>query len=75
MIEPKAFIRLLKHPSYSLFFSCYPMGATTILSASVNVVYYHYGVGGQVFICFLWILWWINVAISSTCFWGGAYLM
>lgn len=75
VIEPKAFIRLLKHPSYSLFFSCYPMGATTILNVSVTVVYSYYGIGGKQFVYLLWVMWWINVVISAMCFWGGTYLM
>lgn len=75
VIYPSSLKPLLQHPNYSLFFGCYPMGATTILNVSVNVVYQYYGFGGKGFVYFLWVLWWINVAISAVCFWGGTHLM
>ncbi|KAJ3570955.1 hypothetical protein NP233_g4067 [Leucocoprinus birnbaumii] len=75
VLEPEAFIRQLKHPSYSLFFSCYPMGATTILNVSINVIYAYYGIGGRSFVYLIWALWWINIAVSALCFWGCTYLM
>lgn len=75
MMDPKSLVPLLQHPGFSLFFACYPMGATTILNVSVNVVYQHYNFGGRAFLYFLWALWWINIAISALCFWGGTYLM
>ncbi|KXN90619.1 Sulfite efflux pump SSU1, partial [Leucoagaricus sp. SymC.cos] len=74
-VDPGSLRDLLKHPNYSLFFGCYPMGATTILNVSVNVVYQYYGFGGKRFVYFLWALWWINITISALCFWGGTHLM
>lgn len=75
VIYPKSLMPLLRHPNLSLFFACYPMGATTILNVSINVVYQYYGFGGKRFVIFIWVMWWINIAISALCFWGGTHLM
>ncbi|EKM75817.1 hypothetical protein AGABI1DRAFT_45818, partial [Agaricus bisporus var. burnettii JB137-S8] len=74
-LDPKSFKTLLRHPALCLFYACYPMGATTILNVAVDVVYHYYGVGGRNFLYFIWALWWINIAISAVCYWGGTYIM
>ncbi|KAF9452375.1 hypothetical protein P691DRAFT_784516 [Macrolepiota fuliginosa MF-IS2] len=75
VLYPKSLKPLLQHPNHSLFFACYPMGATTIINVSISCVYEHYGFGGRGFIYFIWVLWWINIAISALCFWGLTHLM
>jgi tellurite resistance protein TehA-like permease len=74
-MDPGSFFRFLRNPSYSFFFSCYPIGATTLIVVSIDVVYGYYGIGGKTFLYFLWVMWWMNVAISALCLWGTTHWM
>ncbi|KAF8997918.1 voltage-dependent anion channel [Cyathus striatus] len=70
-----AWLRLLADPVFSMYTGCFPMAATTLINVAVDVVYRHYGLGGTGFLYFIWIVWWIDVAISVLCCWGVIHLM
>lgn len=72
---PEDWIELMNHPTLSLFLGCFPMSFTTILNVSIDVIYGYFGFGGKGFLYSIWILWWINVAVSSAYGWGMMHHM
>ena len=52
---------MIREPTQSLFLSCFPMALSSVISASISVSL-HRDIPGL--LSFLWILWWINVALS-----------
>ena len=72
---PEDWMELMNHPTLSLFLGCFPMSFTTILNVSIDVIYGYFGFGGKGFLYSIWILWWINVAVSSAYGWGMMHHM
>lgn len=58
---------MLRHPVQSLFIGTFPMGATTLISIGVGLVYQQWGFGGKPFVYLLWASWWILVVLSFAC--------
>ena len=63
-VYPRRLFAMLNHPVTSLYLGCFPMGATTIINAAVQVVNLHYSFGGKPLLYILWAMWWINVVLS-----------
>jgi tellurite resistance protein TehA-like permease len=72
---PGIWNRMLRHPVQSLFLGTFPMGATTLFTVSITVVYDTYNFGGRPFVYSIWALWWLDVAISILCCWGMVHIM
>jgi tellurite resistance protein TehA-like permease len=72
---PEDWIELMNHPTLSLFLGCFPMSFTTILNVAIDVIYGYFSFGGKGFLYSIWILWWINVAVSSAYGWGMMHHM
>lgn len=66
---------MIRHPVESLYLGTFPMGATTLIGVGTTVLHGQYGFGGKGFLYTLWALWWIDVALSILCCWGGIYVM
>ncbi|KAF8135575.1 voltage-dependent anion channel [Boletus edulis] len=75
ILFPGVWSRMLRHPVQSLFLGTFPMGATTLFSVSITMIYGTYNFGGRVFVYAIWILWWLDVAISVLCCWGTVHIM
>ncbi|RDB16735.1 Sulfite efflux pump SSU1 [Hypsizygus marmoreus] len=74
-LYPHTWAIMLRHPTMSLYTGCFPMGITTLINVSVDVINVGYGFGGQSFLYFIWAVWWIDVAISVLCCWGMVHIM
>ena len=74
-LYPDRWTALVSNPVTSLFLGTFPMGATTILNAAVEVINVHFEFGGKPFLYFIWALWWVVVIISASCFWIGVHAM
>jgi len=72
---PQSWHLMLRHPVSSLFTSCFPMGLNTLIAVAVDPVHVVYGFGGRPFLYFLWVLWWVEVAMSALCCWGLLHIM
>ncbi|KNZ80513.1 Sulfite efflux pump SSU1 [Termitomyces sp. J132] len=62
---------MLRHPTQSLYASCFPMAITTLINVSVDLI----NVRDPRFLYFLWAIWWIDVFISVLCCWGLVHIM
>ncbi|KAK2461165.1 hypothetical protein APHAL10511_006692 [Amanita phalloides] len=74
-LHPEDWMDLMNHPTLSLFWGCYPMSFTTIMNVAINVLHGYFSFGGKGFLYSIWILWWINVAVSSAYCWGMMHHM
>ena len=74
-IYPGAWHSLYRNPSTSLYTSCFPMGATTLITVALKLFHDHGEFGGRGFLVFLWAMWWIDVGISFICCWVGVHVM
>ncbi|TFK75457.1 hypothetical protein BDN72DRAFT_955061 [Pluteus cervinus] len=72
---PKTWSPMIEHPVLGLYYSCMPMGGTTLINVAVQVVHGHYHLGGKSFMYTLWAFWWLDVAVSALCCWGGVHVM
>jgi tellurite resistance protein TehA-like permease len=61
---PEIWSLMLHHPVQSLFLACFPMGFATLINASLSLFYIDRGWGGVRFLETLWVLWWIDAALS-----------
>lgn len=75
VMYPKSWFAMIRDPGASLYLSCIPMGAATIISVAVQVICVHYDFGGKGFLYFCWGMWWIDVFVSGLCFWGLVHVM
>ncbi|KAF8552520.1 hypothetical protein OG21DRAFT_1465582 [Imleria badia] len=75
ILFPGIWNRMLRHPVQSLYLGTFPMGATTLFTVSINVLYGTYNFGGRPFVYAIWALWWFDVAISILCCWGIVHIM
>ncbi|SRR6266550_3039254 len=75
LLYPKDWECVMKSPTLSLFWGCFPMGFATIMNVAINVLFERFSFGGKKFVYFIWALWWINFAISSACCWGIVHYM
>ena len=74
-LYPEDWTELMDHPTLSLFWGCFPMSFTTILNVAINVIYGYFSFGGKGFLYSIWVLWWIDVAVSSAYCWGMMHHM
>lgn len=74
-VFPNTWGSMIRHPSQSLYTGTFPMGAVTILTTAVSLVYEDYGFGGKSFLYAIWWLWWLDVACSFLCCFGVLYYM
>lgn len=72
---PGIWNRMLRHPIQSLYLGTFPMGATTLFTISITVLYGNYNFGGRPFVYLIWALWWLDVAITILCCWGTLHIM
>ena len=72
---PDLWSLMIRHPVQSLYISTFPMGAITLITFGITVIQGYYGFGGRSFLFTLWVLWWIDVAISALCCWGLIHVM
>lgn len=75
IVFPGIWNRMLRHPVQSLYLGTFPMGATTLFTVSINVIYDTYNFGGRPFVYAIWAFWWLDVAISILCCWGIVHIM
>ncbi len=66
ILFPDIWSIMLRHPTQSLYLGTYPMGAATLISVAVGLIY-EGGFGGRAFLYTLWALWWLDVALSLLC--------
>lgn len=64
IIFPDILTVMIRHPVQSLYVGCYPMGATTLVSVGVGLIYEQYNFGGRPFLYFLWACWWAIIVLS-----------
>ncbi|KAI0694001.1 voltage-dependent anion channel [Cerioporus squamosus] len=74
ILFPDIWSIMLRHPTQSLFIGTYPMGAATLISVAVGLIY-EGGFGGQAFLYSMWALWWLDVAISLVCTFAIVHIM
>lgn len=74
-LYPQIWGSMLRHPVTSLYTGCFPMGITTLINVAVDVINEGYGYGGRSFLYFIWVVWWVDVAISALCCWGMLHIM
>ncbi|KAF6761300.1 sulphite efflux pump protein [Ephemerocybe angulata] len=74
-LYPESWRSLTFNPVTSLFLGTFPMGITTLINVSVEVINRYFGVGGKDFLYFIWSIWWIDVFISVLCCWAGVHAM
>jgi tellurite resistance protein TehA-like permease len=74
-VYPDRWTALLSNPVTSLYLGTFPMGAATLLSVAVEVIYSHYGFGGKRFLYAIWGLWWVDVIVSILCAWPAVHIM
>lgn len=72
---PNIWGQLIKNPVNSMYLTTFPMGAGTLITVGVNLIYKQYGFGGTRFLYTLWGLWWVDVAVSALCCWGLIHVM
>ncbi|KAG6862250.1 hypothetical protein C0995_002181 [Termitomyces sp. Mi166 len=72
---PHTWFPMLHHPTQSLYTSCFPMGITTLINVSVDVINVSYNFGGPRFLYFIWAIWWIDVLLSVLCCWGLVHII
>ncbi len=72
---PQTWTSLFKNPVTSLYISCFPMGATTLISVAVQLFHDRDRIGGEGLIYFLWAMWWLDVVLSILCCWVGVHMM
>ncbi|KAK0463408.1 voltage-dependent anion channel [Armillaria novae-zelandiae] len=75
VVFPDTWDSMIRHPSQSLYTGTFPMGAVTILTTAVSLIYEDYGFGGKSFLYAIWWLWWLDVACSFLCCFGVLYYM
>ncbi|TDL24281.1 hypothetical protein BD410DRAFT_115754 [Rickenella mellea] len=66
---------MIQHPVQSLYLGSFPMGFATILTASVGILYEHFGFGGPKFLYALWVLWWLDVSVALIICFGQLHIM
>ncbi|KAG6845399.1 hypothetical protein H0H87_009746 [Tephrocybe sp. NHM501043] len=54
---PDTWMLMLQHPMQSLYTGCFPMGVTTFINVSVDVINIQYNFGGPNFLYFIWVIW------------------
>lgn len=74
-IFSKTWITMSDHPVQSLYVGAFPMGFSTLISASVLILYEHFGFGGPAFLYALWGLWWLDAAMAFFIFFGQLHVM
>jgi tellurite resistance protein TehA-like permease len=72
---PTTWSVMIRHPNESLSLGTFPMGAATLIGVGTTLLHGRYGFGGRKFVYTLWVLWWIDVALSILCCWGVIYAM
>lgn len=75
VLYPDRWKALIDNPVTSLYIGTFPMGVTTLINVSVDVVNSYFAFGGKRFLYFIWGVWWIDVAISVLCCWVGVHAM
>uniref|UniRef100_A0A0W0GBY7 C4-dicarboxylate transporter malic acid transport n=1 Tax=Moniliophthora roreri TaxID=221103 RepID=A0A0W0GBY7_MONRR len=75
VIFPGVWSTMLSHPVQSLYTGTFPMGATTLFNIAVNLINQRYHFGGKGFLYTIWVVWWLDVAISIICCWGMLHVM
>ncbi|KAI6041607.1 voltage-dependent anion channel [Pisolithus marmoratus] len=74
MLYPSIWHRMIHHPVQSLYLGAFPMGASTLLSVATSAVREIFGLG-RPFVYTIWVLWWVDVIISVSCFCGTLHIM
>ncbi|KAI6035794.1 voltage-dependent anion channel [Pisolithus marmoratus] len=74
MLYPEIWHRMIHHPVQSLYLGAFPMGAATLLSVATLAVRKTFGLG-RPFVYTIWVLWWVDVIISVSCFCGTLHIM
>ncbi|KIJ67708.1 hypothetical protein HYDPIDRAFT_83974, partial [Hydnomerulius pinastri MD-312] len=75
ILFPGIWDRMMRHPVQSLYLGTFPMGGTTLLTVAIADIYDTYNFGGRPFVYAVWVLWWVDVAISLLCCWGIVHIM
>ncbi|TEB38319.1 sulphite efflux pump protein [Coprinellus micaceus] len=74
-LYPDRWKALVDNPVASLYIGTFPMGVTTLVNVSVDVVNSYFKFGGKAFLYIVWGIWWIDVVISVLCCWVGVHAM
>ncbi|EMD37557.1 hypothetical protein CERSUDRAFT_114196 [Gelatoporia subvermispora B] len=74
ILFPEVWPLMLSHPAQSLFIGCFPMGAATLINASL-AVNQDWNFGGRGFLYTLWGFWWLDSAVSYAVAFGMVYTM
>jgi len=74
ILFPEIWWLMLSHPAQSLFIGCFPMGAATLINASL-AINQDWGFGGRGFLYTLWGFWWLDSAVSYAVAFGMVYTM
>lgn len=72
---PNAWLRMLRHPIYSQYLGCFPMGGATLINVALVTANQYWGFGGLGYVYVLWGFWWLDAAISFLCLYGLIFLM
>ncbi|EIN11985.1 hypothetical protein PUNSTDRAFT_62362 [Punctularia strigosozonata HHB-11173 SS5] len=72
---PTVWDLMLEHQAQSMFIGAFPMGATTLINASLVVNSSRWNWGGSSFLWAVWAFWWIDSVLSYTVAFGTIYLM
>ncbi|KAF8584835.1 hypothetical protein K439DRAFT_1646832 [Ramaria rubella] len=75
ILFPPIWKMILNHPVQSLYLGCFPMGATTLITAALVVVSEYWKFGGTPFVYVLWSFWWLDAILSFLCCYGIVYVM
>lgn len=75
VMYPYNLAKLFNHPIYSLYVSCFPMGAVTVITVALTTVHEYWGFGGVPFLYVLWGFWWLDGILSFLCTFGLVFLM
>ena len=75
IMYPRAWWTLLRHPVYSLYLGCFPIGVGTLLNVAVVTVHEYWDFGGLAFVYVIWGFWWLDSFLSLVCAYGLIFLM
>ncbi|KAI0046066.1 hypothetical protein FA95DRAFT_1542977 [Auriscalpium vulgare] len=75
IVFPNIWGMLVRNSVNSMYLATFPLGANTLITVAVNLIYKQYHFGGRHFLYTVWALWLVGLAISSICCWGLMHMM
>ncbi|KAI0043758.1 hypothetical protein FA95DRAFT_347400 [Auriscalpium vulgare] len=75
IVFPNIWGILVRDSVSSIYIATFPLGANTLLTVAVNLIYKQYHFGGRHFLYTIWALWLAWLAISAISCWGIIHMM